>query len=427
MLHPLNKRDVGIRSTKRAVFNFINYNFAKIRSNPYKNTFIMNLQAKVRKKLKPPAGVYFHVPFCGTTCDFCAFYQEKPHRRDLERYLDGMELEIASKLPAGAVETVFWGGGTPGLLPAKDLSRLGQALLNKLGEAPSEWSVEMAPATVKKDKLLALKALGVTRLSMGVQTFNENLLKSLGRLHGPSQVYKAYELMRAVGFDNINLDLIFAIPGQDDEALEADLAEAVRLGPEHISTYCLTFEEDTALYVKLSEGKLSLNPENEARQYALTWKYLEHSGYQQYEISNFARPSYECIHNYNTWEMKDWVGLGPSAASQFKGRRYTNPYSLEEWLKGFELGSMRYVDEVILDESTLALDSLIFGLRTNRGVNICSLKKKFPAFAWGLFEVFFERLLAEGYAQYQENNFSLTLAGRLLADRIGTELINILP
>ncbi|MEC7287967.1 MAG: radical SAM family heme chaperone HemW, partial [Verrucomicrobiota bacterium] len=281
-----------------------------------------------------PIGLYCHVPFCASTCDFCAFYQEKPRRDDLDRYLSAMDLEFAQLPRNRVVDTVFWGGGTPGLLRAKDLGKLGRSLLKNLSKAPVEWTVEMAPSTVKSDKLEVLRELGVTRISMGVQSFDPNLLQSLGRLHSPRQVYTAWDRVKAAGFPQSNLDLMFALPGQSIKQWEADIREAVSLGPTHLSTYCLTFEEDTAIYVKLSEGKVSIDEEKELRFYERGWELLTELGYEQYEISNFAKPDAECRHNMNTWRMHEWIGCGPSAASQYNGERYQRPASLEEWYLG---------------------------------------------------------------------------------------------
>ena len=175
----------------------------------------MQLQGKEPKTVNPtqaPLGIYCHVPFCASTCDFCAFYQEKPRRGDLDRYLNAMDDEFALISDNRSVDTVFWGGGTPGLLSAKDLERLGRSMLGCLDNAPAEWTVEMAPSTVKADKLAVLRDLGVTRISMGVQSFDEKLLESLGRLHRPNQIYKAWGLVEAAGFPQTNLDLMFAIP-----------------------------------------------------------------------------------------------------------------------------------------------------------------------------------------------------------------------
>lgn len=381
----------------------------------------MNLQAKAEKIYLN--GIYIHVPFCASTCDFCAFYQQKPHRSDLDRYLQGLKLDFDLRLPQGPVETIFMGGGTPGLLPAKDLEFIGKELLSRIKVPPKEWSVEMAPSTVKMDKLLAMKDFGVNRISMGVQSFNKDRLKSLGRLHSPNQVYKAYDCIRKAGFDNVNLDLMFAIPGQDLSSWEEDLNEAIRLDPAHISTYCLTFEEDTALYIKLSEGKVKIDEEKEREMYLRTWDILEKNGYKQYEISNFARPGYECLHNIDTWKMKNWLGFGPSAASQYGLERYSNPFSQKEWLEGVESGNPKRVEEEALIEATLAEDRLIFGLRMNQGVNLEDWKKSYPNVKFEKYFPLFDRLIDDGLCENFDSNLRLTPLGRLVSDSIAQLLM----
>jgi len=189
---------------------------------------------------KTTLGVYTHVPFCASTCDFCAFYQKQPNREEIKRYLQGIQTESDLFLKNIPVDTIFWGGGTPGLLMPKDLDALGQSILKNITNRPTEWTIEMAPSTVKPEKLKVLKDLGVTRISMGVQSFNAKTLEGLGRLHSPKQVYKAWDYIQEAGFQNTNLDLIFAIPGQSITEWLTDLNEAIRLSPAHISTYCLT-------------------------------------------------------------------------------------------------------------------------------------------------------------------------------------------
>lgn len=384
----------------------------------------MDRQEKLDENLN--LGLYLHVPFCASTCDFCAFYQQKPKRQQLVNYLEGIRKEFQLNFPSKKnLQTVFWGGGTPGLLPANDIEYLGKLILNNTLQKPQEWTVEMAPSTVKPDKLKVMKDLGVTRISMGVQSFNPTLLKELGRLHSPSQVYKAYEMIRSAGFDNVNLDLIFAIPNQTLSDWEADLTEAFRLQSEHLSTYCLTFEEDTALFLKLSKGQIKIDVEKEIEFYKRTWELMEKNGYQQYEIANFAQKGYECIHNMNTWKMHEWLGLGPSAASQYKRKRFSNVPSLEKWLEGIEKNTPNIQEEVLLDDATLAVDSLIFGLRMNQGVMINSLQERFPGPHWQHLEKILEELIKENLL-YQKinNNIALTPKGRILADRIGLEILS---
>lgn len=371
-------------------------------------------------------GLYCHVPFCASTCDFCAFYQEKPRRADLDRYLSAMDLEFAHLPRNRVVDTVFWGGGTPGLLSAKDLERLGRSLLKNLSKAPLEWTVEMAPSTVKVDKLKVLRELGVTRISMGVQSFNSKLLESLGRLHSPKQIYTAWERVEAAGFPQTNLDLIFAIPGQSIEQWEADIREAARLAPSHLSTYCLTFEEDTALYVKLSQGKVSIDEEKELRYYEHGWDLLADLTYAQYEISNFAKPGAECRHNMNTWRMHEWIGCGPSAASQYRGERYQRPANLEEWCLGMESATSPKTERITLDDTLLLADAVIFGLRMNCGVDLQSLSLRF-AQATNLIglETKLKLFEEEGLLKSKGTHYQLTHQGRLLCDSVGSALLDV--
>lgn len=369
-------------------------------------------------------GLYCHVPFCASTCDFCAFYQEKPRRGDLDRYFDAMEREFALLPQDRVIDTVFWGGGTPGLLAAKDLERLGRSLLERLVQPPKEWTIEMAPSTVKPDKLALLKALGVTRISMGVQTFDPGLLASLGRLHNPKQIYRAWDAIQYAGFPSTNLDLIFAIPGQSLDQWDADIREAAALGPSHLSTYCLTFEEDTALYVKLAEGKVSIDESREVAFYEKGWELLDELGYKQYEISNFAKPGQECVHNLNTWRMHEWIGCGPSAASQYVGERYQRPSNLDHWIQGMTSGEPPKEERVSLDDRILLTDGVVFGLRMNQGVNLGGLRRRYPeAGQLGRLELLLDRLFDENLLEKSGEVFHLTPKGRLLADAIGSEVL----
>ncbi len=372
-------------------------------------------------------GLYLHVPFCARSCDFCHFYQEAPKRADLEAYLVGMENCLSRIKLDRAATTAFWGGGTPGLLQSRDLDRLGRAMVaaNK-GKVPEEWTIEMAPATVKRDKIRVLRDLGVSRLSMGVQSFQPELLEALGRIHSLDQVYRAVELFHEEGFENFNIDLIFAIPGQGLEMWETDLRKAIEIKPAHISTYCLTFEEDTALWLRLQEGKVKkLEEDEEARYFEISRKVLGGAGYQQYEVSNYALEERACVHNLNTWRMQEWLGIGPSASSQFGMRRWTEPHSIEEWLTGFADGSPKYAEEVELTPGILAQDFLIFGLRMNAGIDLRQLEKRFPGALPAGWKSFLENLLSEELAILNGTNLRLTNKGRLLADRIGEEILGL--
>ncbi len=371
-----------------------------------------------------PLGVYVHVPFCASTCDFCAFYQTTPTADGVERFLKGIEDEAASTIWPRPVTTVFWGGGTPGLLAPGDIRKLGETVRARLGGTPVEWSVEMAPASVTAARLEALKEIGVTRISMGAQSFQPALLDGLGRQHTREQIFRAYERIRAADFASVNIDMMFALPGQDEAAWLADLGEALALAPDHLSTYCLTFEEDTKLWVKLSKGQVKLDTEHEARLYETTWARLEQSGYAQYEVSNFARTGHACLHNLNTWRMHEWIGLGPSAASQQAGVRGGNIADLEQWLAGVARGERVTEDRLVLTPALLAEDSLIFGVRMNDGVDLAALKKRFPSAPWAKVHEEAARLVEAELAELSGDCLRLTPRGRLLADSVGTTIMD---
>jgi oxygen-independent coproporphyrinogen-3 oxidase len=381
-------------------------------------------QEKAQVAADAPLGVYLHVPFCATTCDFCAFYQTVPKGDAVRQYVDAMEAEAALiAWNSRRAATAFWGGGTPGLLKPAELERLGRIMLLYAGQ-PAEWTVELAPATVTTDRLEVLKQLGVTRVSMGVQSFDDALLDALGRQHTPAQIYRAYDLIRAAGFASVNIDLMFALPGQNEDQWRADLTEALRLAPDHLSTYCLTFEEDTALWIKLSQGKVKLDADKEAAFYVKTWEFLETSGYAQYEVSNFAKAGHQCRHNLNTWNMHEWVGLGPSAASQHAGWRAANPSDLNLWHADVAAGRHATTDRVALTNDLLASDSVIFGLRMNEGVSLPRLRRRFPTAGWaGLEELLPKFLFAGLLVATVEGRISLTPRGRLVADAIGAEIL----
>jgi oxygen-independent coproporphyrinogen-3 oxidase len=321
------------------------------------------------------------------------------------------------------VETVFWGGGTPGLLSAADIRRLGGIVRERLGGGPREWTVEMAPASVTEARLEALKEIGVTRISMGAQSFQPALLDGLGRQHTREQIFRAYERIRAANFASVNIDMMFALPGQDEAAWLADLGEALALAPDHLSTYCLTFEEDTKLWVKLSKGQVKLDVEHEARLYETTWARLEEAGYAQYEVSNFARPGHACLHNLNTWRMHEWAGLGPSAASQHAGWRGGNVADLEQWQVHVARGERVTEDCVALTPALLAEDALIFGVRMNAGVDLAALRARFPSAPWSAVEAEIARLADAEVAEVREGHLRLTPRGRLIADTVGAELM----
>lgn len=370
-------------------------------------------------------GLYVHVPFCSTTCDFCAFYQERPSKKGFEQYFLALEKDFLAHLPEENFSTVFIGGGTPGLLSALQIRELGK-LIKQFGVLPNcEWTVEVAPNEISREKMEAFLEAGINRLSLGVQTLDPVFMKELGRDHNVPRALEAYELVRNAGFKSINLDLLFGAPGQQLSDWQDDLRKIVELDPDHLSTYCLTFEEDTALYAKLAKGAISIDPEREAEFYEWAWDYLPRQGFGQYEVSNYAKPGMECRHNVNTWEMNDWIGYGPSASSQINGVRRKNFSNIEQWAQALlSEQPLTYEEWTELDNQELARDAILFGLRMNKGVKVNKIAERFvidPSDFSGIIN-FLNALVSEGLAEKEGGNYRLTKEGRIRCDAIGSEL-----
>jgi oxygen-independent coproporphyrinogen-3 oxidase len=369
-------------------------------------------------------GMYIHVPFCSTTCDFCAFYQQRPSKKGFELFFKGLKREMDYFSTDSSFSTIFIGGGTPGLLGPDQIIDLGEIIRTQPLENSIEWSVEIAPSEITAEKLKNLKEIGVNRISLGVQTFDPQLMKELGRDHEVDRALKAYQLIREAGFLSVNIDLLFGAPGQSLAMWEEDLMKAVQLDPDHISTYCLTFEEDTALFVKLSEGKVKIDPEKEAAFYETAWEFLPQQGFPQYEVSNYAKPGKTCLHNLNTWAMNDWVGYGPSAASQVGGVRRKNLANLEEWAEQWErFGEAKFAEFEKLQPYDLASDAILFGLRMNQGINLEDIGRKFQIeeVYFKETENFFQSLEKEEMME-KNDHWKLTTKGRILADAIAKEI-----
>lgn len=378
-----------------------------------------------------PLGIYVHVPFCGSLCDYCAFYREVPRRDAIETWLDGIAREIEIVPFPRAASTFFIGGGTPGVLSAKQFARLADLLVAANGgNVPAEWSVEFAPATVGKTKLQILRERGVNRISLGVQSFDAETLALLGRRHSPRQIFSAFEQLRAAGFDNVNLDLIFAVPGESPTRWERDLETAVALAPEHLSAYCLILEDDAPLLARLEKsGKFNpteKSPEREAELYLKTWARLADAGFEQYEVANHAKSGRACAHNLNTWKMAEWLGFGPSAASQCGGKRFRNPPSLARWSAALASGVPAHEEIETLSAKKLFEDSIIFGLRLAGGIDIDAISARFDVPVPEKLPSLGEALRAEGYLERDvpENFWKPTARGLLVADAIALRVLD---
>jgi oxygen-independent coproporphyrinogen-3 oxidase len=375
-----------------------------------------------------PLGLYVHVPFCSHRCDYCAFYQKVPRRSDIDLYLRSLENSLKALEPTRAFDTIYWGGGTPGILMARDIFSIGKWIQDLPHYCPpSEWTVELAPHTIKAERLMALKEIGVTRISMGVQSFSEKTLRKLGRRQDPTRIAMAYDMLREYEFHNIGLDMMFAIPGQTLAEWQDDLTKAIRLNPEHISTYNLTLEGDSKMNLSKNFNATEASLERERAFYLSTVEVLASAGYRQYEVSNFCRPGWESQHNLHTWQMAEWIGIGPSASSQYGRRRYTQYPSLRRWAQALQDEKPSFILEKILNDKILFEDSCIFGLRMQNGIDLQALCECYPSIDddhTALLEIFFRKLIHSGYMQHEAPScYRLTSEGILRCDAIGAEIL----
>ncbi|MDE6576094.1 MAG: radical SAM family heme chaperone HemW [Opitutales bacterium] len=365
-------------------------------------------------KLYTPLGLYVHVPFCAVPCAYCAFYKERPTKSSLERYITAICQEISQIDDSRAFDSIYFGGGTPGILPIFAIDQIADTIHQRLHQEPKEWTVEIAPSTISQEKLQHWYDAGVNRISMGIQSFQPEILRTLGRHQTPMAAREAYTMIRQVGFQNVGLDLIFAAPGQTRKQLIQDLTEAVVLRPEHISTYCLTYEAETPMTQQYGDGADEVR---DSGLYELICETLPRCGFQQYEISNFAYPGFESLHNLSTWRMGEWIGVGPSASSQYCSRRYTNVADLARWAQGVFHYKPERTDIVELTPEMLALDRIIFGLRTTEGVYLEN-----NVHAALVSDYARQELLPRGFATLQQQQLRLTPKGRLLCDAIAREI-----
>ena len=340
-------------------------------------------QYMVEFPAEPIASLYVHVPFCAQKCSYCAFYSEPSSGELINRYVSALIREMELVAHDLKPRTVFFGGGTPSLLNLRQWEQLLRAMdrLNLSGAA--EWTVECNPATVSLEKACLLRSFGVNRISMGVQSLNAALLERLGRVHSREMVFKSFDILRRAGFDNLNLDLMFAIPGQTLEVWRETLAEAIAMGSEHLSTYEVIYEEDTVLFAQLQAGEFDQDEDLACQMYDELVECASQAGFHQYEVANFARevhsaprippsafdqvPDFACRHNVNYWRGGSFYGLGPSATSYVRGVRTKNWSNTQLYCEQLELGRRAIESREELAPLARAGETAAFGLRMVAG------------------------------------------------------------
>lgn len=332
-------------------------------------------------------------------------------------FLDALLMEVRTQAAAHDLrpETIYFGGGTPSMLSIAELDYLLTGLRRSLTlDALREWTLEVNPATVSPAKAARLLALGVDRISIGVQSWNDSTLATLGRAHSAATAAETYRTLRAAGFQNINIDLMFAVPGQTRAQWLDSLRRTIALEPEHISAYCLTYEEDTRYFEQLQAGVFHREDECEALMFEDAMELLITAGYAQYEISNYARPGRESLHNFGYWNGDDYLGFGPSAFSTAGARRWQNVPDSAAYIAGIASGAGAVSSEEIIPEKTRLGETLAFGLRTARGVS---------AQAAAPWEADLAEMRRLGLVETWEGRLRLTPRGKLMADSVAEAFV----
>ena len=374
-------------------------------------------------------GLYIHIPYCLHKCGYCDFNSHAVDPVEMERFVPALLAEIDHRADANGqdreVATVFIGGGTPTTLPAQAL----EAILERLRQrfrirGDAEITLETNPATLAPGLFERLRAAGANRLSIGVQSFDANELKLLERVHSVEEVHQTVASARAAGLDNLSMDLMFALPGQTAERFRAHLETALQKRPEHLSTYNLTIEKNTAFYKLHREGRLEMPQEEEQlAQYQQTLRTMADAGYEHYEISNFCRPGRECRHNLIYWNNGEYIGLGPGASSYLAGVRSRNCNLPARYIREVHATGQAVEFEETLEPRQAMGETLMLGLRLQKGIGIDAFEERFRTTLRQAYGRTLDGLLEKDLIQLDDNRIALSPKGLFLADSVILEFI----
>ena len=366
------------------------------------------------------AGLYIHIPFCEKKCAYCDFVSFGGRQIRLPSYLLALKNE-ALLYRGESVDTVFIGGGTPSLMAPGQAGDLLDFLHKNFVFAPAaEVTIECNPASLTYEKLVEYKAAGIKRISIGAQSLSDEVLSEIGRCHTLRQLEEAINNAKRAGFDDFNLDLIFALPGQTAEAWEKTLLQALTYQPAHISCYSLTVEPNTPLGQEVLSGKLRLpEEETERTMYAAAQRILAPQGIFQYEISNYAKKGRECRHNLNYWLCGEYIGLGCAAHSYYGGARYRNTENLEDYIAQKDIVRERQV----LSEKDRMEERIFLGLRMNRGMDIAAFERDFSISFFARYKRVIEKNRSRKLLEEDNRFLRLTEKGRDFADAVALDFM----
>ena len=382
-------------------------------------------------------GIYIHIPFCKQKCYYCDFVSFSNKEGYIEKYVETVKREIDSyDLSKYNITTIYIGGGTPSRIPSEKIQEILEKIRQKISENQTRWknieiTIELNPGTVDEEKIKKYKEIGINRLSIGLQSTNNKLLKEIGRIHTFEDFKNTYNLVKKVGFENINVDLMIELPNQTISDVKESLNEIIKLNPTHVSVYSLIVEENTKMEQLINNKELQLPDEELERQmYWYVKNTLELNGYNHYEISNFAKKGKESKHNLNCWEQKEYIGLGLAAYSYLNGVRYGNTSNIEEYINvqdffnrsELEESGIRIVDEVQTLEDKRK-EYMLLGLRKIEGVSIQKFKEKFIENPIFLFRKELEKLVNEELIAIDGDCIRLTNRGLDLANIVWEEFV----
>ncbi|MBD8003627.1 radical SAM family heme chaperone HemW [Bacillus norwichensis] len=366
---------------------------------------------------------YIHIPFCEHICHYCDFNKFFMSGQPVDEYLQLLEKEFdlyRAQFPDMNLKTIFVGGGTPTALNVQQLDALCSAIRKKLPfSKDGEFTFEANPGDLTLDKLHVLSNYGVNRLSFGVQSFNDELLKRIGRSHEVKDVYRSIRHAQQAGFSNLSIDLIYALPGQTVEDFSDTVQKAIKLDLPHYSGYSLIVEPKTVFYNLMRRGKLKLPGEDqEAAMYEMLMNQMEKNGFQQYEISNFSKPGFQSIHNLVYWNNEEYYGFGAGAHGYMKGVRYSNYGPLKKYMEPLEKGVLPIFEQHQVTDREKMEEEMFLGLRKRIGVNIPDFIKKFSINPMVLFQQQIKDLTAKGWIEEKNDSIRLTRQGLFLGNEV---------
>lgn len=375
------------------------------------------------KGMKKPTSAYVHIPFCTQICYYCDFSKVFIQNQPVDDYLQALVREFES-YGIHQLRTLYMGGGTPTAITAKQLDYILSELTKFLDISMlEEFTIEANPGDLDADKIDVLKNSAVNRVSLGVQTFNNKHLKKIGRSHNESQIYESIDALKGAGFDNISIDLIYALPGQTLDDVKDNVAKALALDIPHLSLYSLILEHHTVFMNKMRRGKLNLPTEDlEAEMFDYILEQMKGAGFDHYEIANFARPGFESKHNLVYWDNDEYFGCGAGASGYLNGIRYRNRGPIQHYLKAVREGNARLSEEVLTKNEQME-EEFFLGLRKKSGVSLSRFEKKFETSFENIYGQVMRDLTAEGLVQLDGDRLRMTQKGLFLGDTVAERFI----